>query len=429
MATTSTPSAKSNSPASGPRPFRPSWWWLLLVALLAGVPLLLRAPDAEQEPLEARRGQIENMTAAERERLEQNFARFQEMSPEKKAALREIEETVREDEGLKETLFQFERLLKTLSPWERAKIRSARSVEDKLAYVNAITSARKKEAYERQKEEEIFADMIKRYLTNFQGPGQRPAGGSSRVSENDLSNMMAVLDTDYASRVKLSSIISPGCAAYNLQLLAEALKANREQNEDLAREEPLPTETVRQMIGRISDPDAQALFKDYNSKQFVSYLAWKLETAWWNEARHNPPSQAELDETAKLLGGNELVEFERRKKNEPRRAYYQLLMATRLASFKRDTKELNNVLEELGLRTWRPNSGGGHKSGPPFGGDRGRRRDRDHDDGRKDEDDDKSRRGRGDNDRDREENRAGEMEPARAERPPRPDQNEIRQDR
>ncbi len=215
--------------------------------------------------------------------------------------------------------------------------------------------------------------MIKN-LTNFQGPERKPE--RAKVSDDELDNMMMVLDAVYASHVKRTKTAMPICAAYNVQLLAEALKAQIQQRGlENVRETPLPDEVVQDMIDQIADYDAQTavqdLFDKGNSRGFTGYLAWKLEMAWWNEARQNSPSQAELDEIAKKLGGNAQEKFEKDKASNPGKAYFHLLMATRPATFRTDTKELNSVLEQLGLRrsNRRPNGPGHPKNGGGFGGD------------------------------------------------------------
>jgi hypothetical protein len=331
------------------------------------------------------------MSATERERLERNFERFQQLSPERQEALLEIEKAVSEDEALNKTLLGYEQWLNTLSPWERSQLRNAKSKEDKLKLVLSITAARKKEAEEFAKSELEWEQAVKDTLQRFQGSERRPE--PVRVSDNQLSNMMTALD-DYASRVKVSKNALPGCAAYNLQLFAEALKDNiQEVGLNEARQNPLPYQTVRRMIDQITDDKAlshvQEKFEQDGSKGFVLYLAFKLEMAWWHESHQHPPSREELDAVAKTLGGKVLEEYERRKKTDPKGAYFQLLIATRRATFQADAKELSDVLEELELRRFRPNGQsppGPPNDGPGFRGDnRGPRND----------DDDRDRDGRG----------------------------------
>jgi hypothetical protein len=197
--------------------------------------------------------------------------------------------------------------------------------------------------------------------------------------------MMSALD-EFDSRVKVSKNSLPGCAAYNLQLLAEALKDNIQTAGPYeARENPLPETTVQRMIDQITEDKAlthvQEKFEKDGSKGFVLYLAFKLEMAWWHESHQHPPSRQELDEVAKTLGSHFLEEYERRKKNDPKGAYFQLLIATRRATFQADAKGLSDVLDELELRRFRPN--GGDNRGPRGDdGDRNRgpRRDDDSDD-------------------------------------------------
>ncbi len=145
MPTTDPSSPKSTTAVSRPRAnsARPSWWWTAGLFLL-GIPflfLLWPAVDAEEEAQIARRRQIENMTASERERLEGNFDRFQELPEAKKAALRKIEHAVAEDKDLYSTLRQFDQWLNTLTPWERDALRKAETPEAKLQFVSQIVSA------------------------------------------------------------------------------------------------------------------------------------------------------------------------------------------------------------------------------------------------------------------------------------------------
>jgi hypothetical protein len=317
MATINPPSTNSNTSTSGQRPssFRLAWLWLAIVPLFAGLPFLLRpAADADQEMLEARRRQIENMSLSERERLDRNFEKFQTLTDERKDALREIEEAVRDDEELNSTLLAYESWLKTLDPWERAELRSTANLNEKLAFVNTIAAARREEAERIAQQQKEWEDLATKYATNFQPPGHRPSG-RSRVSDEDMSKMMAVLEDQHTSRVKLSPTALPGSSAFHIQLLAEALKASIEVNElEQAKEQPLPDETVRKMLDQISDSEVRERYNDYDAAQFVKWLAGKLEFAWWMEAWKNPPSHDELDEIAKTLGGSILEGFEEQKK-------------------------------------------------------------------------------------------------------------------
>jgi hypothetical protein len=314
------------------------------------------------------------MTAPERERLERSFDRFEKLPAEEQQALREIEQATAGDESLKSTLQQYERWLNTLSPWERSDLRKADSVEDKLQFVSQITTARRQEAYENQQREAEFVAMVKENLSNFPGQERRPE--HVRVSDYELNNMLSVLVTDYGSRVKLADNTLPGCVAYNMQLLAEALKASIQQKGlEKAREKPLSDEIMREMLDRITDSKAREAVEERNkdTRSFAGYLAWKLEWAWWNEARENPPSQAEIDKIAETLGSKILEEYQRRKEDDPRRAYFYLLMATRPATFKSDKRELDDVLDELGLKRsrYRPTGPGAPKNGGPPNGSRG----------------------------------------------------------
>jgi hypothetical protein len=131
MATGNTSSVKP--PVNGQEPKSSSTalaWWCIAAALLVGLFFVVRPPaDPEEELVATRRQQIQAMSAAERERLEANLARFEELPAERREALRDIENAVREDEGLAQTLADFERWLNTLSPWERLELRNAKTVE------------------------------------------------------------------------------------------------------------------------------------------------------------------------------------------------------------------------------------------------------------------------------------------------------------
>jgi hypothetical protein len=102
------------------------------------------------------------------------------------------------------------------------------------------------------------------------------------------------------------------------------------------------------------------------------------------------------------MGGNFQEEYEKRKKTDPRGAYFQLLMATRRATFQMDTKEFSELLERLGLRPYRvrpsgnsPGFGDGDHRGPRNEGqDRGPRPVPDDRDDRGPRGDDEKSRGR-----------------------------------
>ncbi len=401
MAAGSSSSIKHPAAETGPKTAS-AWWWALGLLVL-GIPFLFRSvPDAEQEALAARRQKIESMTISERERLERNFERFQQLPPERQEVLRGIEKAVSEDETLNKTLLEFERWLTTLSPWERMELRNAETVDDKLQFVSAITTARRQEAEDSLQNQKEWEEYVIRNLSRFQGQGRRPE--PHRVSDNQISYMMTVLES-YASDVKLTKNSLPGCAAYNIQLLTEALKANIVAvGLEQARSKPLPEETVQKMIDQITDPksltNVQEIFDKNGSKGFVFYLAFKLEMAWWNESRKHPPSQQELDQVAKTLGGKVQEDYERRKKSDPQGVDFHLLLATRRATFQTDAKDLSDVLEELEIRRFRPSGSSGRSNdGGGFGAEnRGPGKDNDDHRGSRDDDDDRNRGDRGSRD-------------------------------
>lgn len=407
MAAGSSTSVKhpSTPPARKAFSARSAGWWALAALLLGvGVFFIVRASsDPEDELLAARRQQIEAMSPAERQRLEKNLERFEQLPPQRQETLRAIEKAASEDEGLGKTLADYERWLNTLSPWERMELRNAKTPEDKLQFVSAITTARKQEADESLQQQLQFEESVRQYLSRFQGQERRPE--KFRVSDNQINNMMTALD-NFGSRVKAGSKTSlPGYAAYNIQLLTEALKDQIQKvSFDKAKETPLPDSTVQKMIDRITDPKShthvQDIFDKGGSKGFVIYLVFKLEMAWWHEFYAHPPSKEELDEVAKTLGGNFMEEYEKRKKTDPRGAYMQLLIATGRANFQMDTKEFSELLDELGLRPFRmrPQGSGGRSDGGGFPGDnRGPRND---------ENDDRNRGERGQSNDDREDDNA-----------------------
>lgn len=352
-------------------PSQPTTLWGMLPLLLVPIGivwLVWPTGGADQKELVARRESIEKMTAIERDRLERNYERFQKLSPEEQTALSELQESVELNSGLKSTLNGYERWLETLTPWERLELRNAESLDQKIEVVKSINLERKRQQEEMEQEDQYYAALVKQNL-----PRQRSWGGA-RLPDEELFEMMAVLDKKYGSQVKLHRNSLPGKAAYNLQLMAVALKRNLEQRSGEARDQPLPAKSMDQMIETISDPDVRKLYEELNPRDFARHMSFKLQVAWWNEARHHFPKRSELDEIAKTLGGRELEKFEERKKKEPHQAYFHLLLATRPATFKLDTKELDTVLDDLGIRksSWRPPWGGNR-----FNGGRSRNGDRD----------------------------------------------------
>ncbi len=341
------------------------WWWgiLLLGGLLVGSPFVLsRSPSANEIELANRREQIANLSATDRERLEKNFARFQKLPPEDQERLRQLNKAVANQPELKKSLSELDRWLATLSPWERAEFRKANSVAEKLAVVNAVVTERREMEAELRRQEEDWKEHVKKQLAQSQW--RRPEG--TRLSESDLTRMLSVLEADFASEVKLNKYSQPGCAAYNIQLLALALKANLAANPETAREMPLPDSRIEAMIAQVSNSEVriqlEKMHEKYHSKGMVYFLSVKLQSAWWNEANPQIPSHLELDEIAQTLGGKALEDFEKEKEDDPRRAYYNLLKKMRSATFVLDTKELFDVMSKLGMRRF------SFRPGPPPGG-------------------------------------------------------------
>jgi len=369
-----TPIRRQSSPSA-----RRHWWWGSAL-LLVGIPWIVWA-SANPEPEERaqRRQKIQNMSKAERERLQRNLERFQKLSPEKQAELRTIDETVRQDDELKSTLAVYDRWLHSLNPWQRQELRKAESVRERIQVVQSINAERKQQQQKLEQQEKEFEELLKK---NLSYPGRKPDW--VLLSDRELDGMMAILDQDYGSNVQLRPNSLPGKAAYNLQLLAIALKANIESRGlDSARETPLPEKTIQRMIATLEDPKVkdhmQKIYEDRQSRGFVGHLVWKLQIAWWNEARRQFPDQSELDQIAERLGGRVLADFERLKEEHPGRAYTRIWWIKSTATLDMDRKELDPVLDDLDLKRSNFRPGGSSRSRFGKSGRRGHR-DRDRDD-------------------------------------------------
>ncbi len=365
--------------AALPRTARPvwrSWWWFALAGLvLLGTPFLFSSPPDPE--LEARRRQIENLSAAERERLQRNFERFEKLPADRQAELRELDQAVQDDESLKNTLLEYERWLTTLSPWQRAELRKAPSNAEKLKLVQSIVAQQRRQAEDRRQQEQEIQEQIRINLARFQGP--KPQGVV--LTDEELGKMLAVLETHAPPDFHQSKTKPPGTPAYQMQLLAAVLEDRYFNQNEEAQEQPLPEPLIKDMIAQVSDAEArqqvQKLYDEKQSRGFVWYLAWKLNMAWWNEAREHYPSRAELDKTVETLGGKALEKFESEKEENPGLAYFHLIQATRQGEFDLDTRDLNDVLEKLGFRNFNRRPSGGSNGGR-FGGRGGGPQRRDH---------------------------------------------------
>ena len=365
------------------RPVWRAWWWIVGIGLLVlSTPFLFSQPaDGKHAERQARRQKIENLSAAERERLEQNFERFEKLPAGEKAELRLLEEAVQNDQGLKNTLNEYAHWLTTLSPWERANLRKAKTNKEKLAVVETIVAEQRQQADERRQQEFEYQEKIKENLARFQGfQGPKPQG--VRLTDEELSRMLSVLDSHVGPEFHQTQIKPVRSPAYQMQLLASVLEDRYLNHNEEAHDQPLPAKLIEEMIAQVSDSEAQdqvqKLYVERGARWFVWYLAWKLNMAWWNEAREHSLSRSELEDIAQRLGGKAQENFEHEKEDNPARAYFHLLNSSRQGYFETDTKDLNDVLNSLGLRhsTRRPspqNSGrfGERRSGQRRDGGRG----------------------------------------------------------
>ncbi len=361
------------------RPVWRSWWWIAGAGLLVlSTPFLFSRPaNARHEEQKARRQKIENLSAAERERLERNFEQFEKLPAQQKAELRLLDEAVQNDQGLKNTLNEYESWLTTLSPWERADLRKAKTNKEKLEVVETIVAEQRQQAEERRQQELEYQKQIKENLAKFQGP--RPQG--VRLTDEELSRMLAVLDSHVGPGFHQHPHKPPGSPAYQMQLLASVLEDRYLNHNEEAHDQPLPAKLIEEMIAQVSDSKArdqvQKLYDEKHARGFVGYVAWKLNMAWWHEAWENYPSRFELEKIAKLLGGKALETFENEKQENPGRAYVRLFITSHQSQLaNKDAAKLYDILDKLDLRPSqrRPSEGpNGGRFGERRGG--GQRRD------------------------------------------------------
>jgi hypothetical protein len=109
---------------------------------VAGVAtLLLAADEVSRDDLKARRARIEKMSPLEREVLHKKFDRFTALSPEQQQSCRDIHRAVEEDHSgreLRNVVSNYSAWLRTLSPWQRQKIRDEADPQKRLALVREI---------------------------------------------------------------------------------------------------------------------------------------------------------------------------------------------------------------------------------------------------------------------------------------------------
>ena len=377
---TNDPTRAAAVPQTAAHPVWSSWWWFAGAGLLLlGTPFLFSSPrDAE---LEARRRHIENLSSAERERLERNFERFEKLPADRRAELREMQEAVQGDPGLKNTLNEYERWLTTLSPWQRAELRKAPSHAEKRDVVQSIVAEQRRHAEDQRQQEQEIQEQVRINLAKFQGP--KPQG--VRLTDEELSKMLSVLETHVPPEFHQRQHKQTGSPAYQMQLLAAVLKDRYLNQNEESREQPLPAPLIEEMIVQVSDPKAreqmQKLYDERHEPGFVSSLAGKLYMAWWHEAWENY-SRAELEEIARNLGGEALRIFESEKEKNPGRAYFHLFISSKRSELaNKDAKELNDILDKLDLRRdyRRPGEGpvggrfGDRRGGPRREGRKGER--------------------------------------------------------
>jgi hypothetical protein len=115
-------------------------WWLLgsAIAAVAAAPLLVRGDAQTTARRTAAVQKIEQLSPAERQHLEENFKRYEKLTPADQARYREVHQRLQDNPAVAEALVAFSQWWPTVSAREQSQLFKASEVKERVALVSQI---------------------------------------------------------------------------------------------------------------------------------------------------------------------------------------------------------------------------------------------------------------------------------------------------
>jgi len=115
-------------------------WWLLgsTIAAIAAAPLLVHGDAQTSAHRTAAAQKIEQLSPAERHHLEENFKRYEKLTPAEQSTYREIHSKIAANPAVAEALVVFSRWWPTVSPQEQAALFRTSDVKERVERVSQV---------------------------------------------------------------------------------------------------------------------------------------------------------------------------------------------------------------------------------------------------------------------------------------------------
>lgn len=232
-------------------------WWLAGSVLLAlGIaPFLARG---DQQTRRQHLEQIEMMSASERERLERNWAIYQQMSPQERAALhafhQQVERDRREGNGeLARVMEDYYSWLKTIDPMHRDQLRQSTDPDARLRLMRTFAHDRR-------------ARSVARWIPR--GPGRFSRGRDiPSLSSEDLARVMEEIEKLPPSRLARLSAAERE-ELHTLQGIDRYVRVLEHLKQSDPRKGPLMTDPLPE-FGRLAGR-FDAIVEDSAAREYVS---------------------------------------------------------------------------------------------------------------------------------------------------------------
>lgn len=344
----------------------------LLGLLICSVVCLLGAdPDATPNPVSSkemadRRSRIKEMSETDRNRLENNLSRFLALPTEQQAELIDLYHQLNADPSLQETQRQFEDWVSNLTPWQRKELTSQKTVDGKLAVVEAILDEHRRQREESQQLQERVEEIWAKHWD------ARPPR-FLHMETGKLDRIIAFLEQNLPDEDRPSAGLSKPTRRIAVFLAVLDHYADRED----AREEPIPLTVFEQLKRKLpSFPNGPPLFRDNDkeaARSVTRLLAGNVLFIGYKEIldeRPRPKNHEELLKFVDQFGEKYRREFEAasiRSRSEAfeklSRTFTDLYFEQKAPDFRKESDRLRDRMRTLGLfGEWPPRRGG--RGGP-----------------------------------------------------------------